>query len=272
MKPTSIAVACLSFLLGTGLAQANQDRLPYVPEAAPSTQGGSEAQDFGTNTFYSAIEGSQVQPRTSSTLFERGSSTGAYYCTPGGPSNEAYGQFFVPHGVRFSGMRVWMWDDDAANQVQVTLQSACLPDFSAGQPTVTSHTTVSSGLAFAGGAVSDFNAFTAVTADNQSCTYRIRALVGTPTCGGSISLGIYKARLQWSRFTPPAPASATFLDVPTTDPFFAVIEALAATGVTAGCGGGNFCPNSPITRAGIAAMLVRALGLQPATITDPANP
>jgi hypothetical protein len=59
----------------------------------------------------------------------------------------------------------------------------------------------------------------------------------------------------------PAPASATFADVPTSHPFFQFVEALAASGITAGCGGGNFCPDAPITRGQMAVFLAAALGL-----------
>jgi hypothetical protein len=64
-------------------------------------------------------------------------------------------------------------------------------------------------------------------------------------------------RLQVS----PAPGTATFSDVPTSHPFFQFIEALAASGITAGCGGGNFCPNNPVTRGEMAVFLSAALGL-----------
>ena len=59
----------------------------------------------------------------------------------------------------------------------------------------------------------------------------------------------------------PAPASPTFADVPATDPAFAYIEALAASGVTAGCGSGNFCPDTVVTRKQMAVFLAKALGL-----------
>jgi hypothetical protein len=59
----------------------------------------------------------------------------------------------------------------------------------------------------------------------------------------------------------PAPAVATFADVPTTHPFFQFIEALVASGITAGCGGGNFCPDTPLTRGQMAVFLAAALGL-----------
>jgi len=60
----------------------------------------------------------------------------------------------------------------------------------------------------------------------------------------------------------PAPGAPTFNDVPTSHPFFQYVEALAASGVTGGCGGGNFCPNNPITRGQMAVFLAKALGLQ----------
>jgi hypothetical protein len=40
--------------------------------------------------------------------------------------------------------------------------------------------------------------------------------------------------------------------------FCGYIERLAADGITGGCGGGNFCPNNPVTRAEMAVFLVAA--------------
>jgi S-layer homology domain len=59
----------------------------------------------------------------------------------------------------------------------------------------------------------------------------------------------------------PAPGAATFGDVPTGHPFFQFVEALAASGITAGCGNGNFCPDAPLTRGQMAVFLSKALGL-----------
>ncbi len=59
----------------------------------------------------------------------------------------------------------------------------------------------------------------------------------------------------------PAPAAATFSDVPTTSPQFRFVEALVAAGITAGCGGGNYCPAAPVTRGQMAVFLATALGL-----------
>jgi hypothetical protein len=60
----------------------------------------------------------------------------------------------------------------------------------------------------------------------------------------------------------PAPPTATFGDVPTNHPFFQFIEALAKAGITGGCGGGDYCPDNPVTRGQMAVFLAKALGLQ----------
>jgi hypothetical protein len=59
----------------------------------------------------------------------------------------------------------------------------------------------------------------------------------------------------------PAPRTATFGDVPIGHPFFQFVEALVDSGITAGCGGGNYCPDDPLTRGQMAVFLSAALGL-----------
>ena len=51
-----------------------------------------------------------------------------------------------------------------------------------------------------------------------------------------------------------------FLDVPSNDVFYTVVGQLSARGVTLGCGGGNYCPNDPVTREQMAAFILRAKG------------
>jgi len=77
----------------------------------------------------------------------------------------------------------------------------------------------------------------------------------------STAIGFKAVDIWWTRQISPAPATATFADVPTNHPYFRVIEALAASGITSGCGGNNFCPNGTVTRQEVAKFMVRALGL-----------
>lgn len=55
-------------------------------------------------------------------------------------------------------------------------------------------------------------------------------------------------------------ASHQFGDVPDSNPFHTDIGALADSGVTAGCGNGNYCPSGNVTREQMAGYLARGLG------------
>ena len=85
----------------------------------------------------------------------------------------------------------------------------------------------------------------------------IQALL-SPRDGSARFSGV---EIWWKRTVSPAPATATFNDVPTGHPFFQYIEALAASGITGGCGSGNYCPDQPLTRGQMAVFLAKALGL-----------
>jgi hypothetical protein len=59
-------------------------------------------------------------------------------------------------------------------------------------------------------------------------------------------------------FQPPACTAPVFADVPCSHPFAAWINELAARGITGGCGGGDFCPGSPVSREQMAVFLLLA--------------
>jgi IPT/TIG domain/S-layer homology domain len=58
-------------------------------------------------------------------------------------------------------------------------------------------------------------------------------------------------------YTPP-PCTGVFDDVSCPSTFANWIEALAAEGITGGCGGGNFCPTNPVRRDQMAVFLLKA--------------
>jgi hypothetical protein len=93
--------------------------------------------------------------------------------------------------------------------------------------------------------------------DTQTYDYFVYA--ANTILDGSTTVGAIRVfyHLQVS----PAPAQATFGDVPTEHPFFQFVEALNASGITAGCGNGNFCPDAPLTRGQMAVFLSKGLGL-----------
>ena len=63
---------------------------------------------------------------------------------------------------------------------------------------------------------------------------------------------------QGSSYVPPACTGTVFSDVPCpggSSPTGS--KTLAAEGITGGCGGGNYCPDSPVTRAQMAVFLTK---------------
>ena len=96
-----------------------------------------------------------------------------------------------------------------------------------------------------------------IPVENSTTTYSFEAFLGAE----DDTTTICDARIHYRLQVSPAPATATFADVPVGSPFHRFVEALAAAGLTAGCGGGNYCPNTPVTRGQIAVFMAAALGL-----------
>ena len=72
-------------------------------------------------------------------------------------------------------------------------------------------------------------------------------------------MAVFLLRSKYGASYVPPPAAGVFADVPPTDPFARWIEKLHDLGVTSGCGGDNYCPDSPVTRAQMAVFLLKTL-------------
>jgi hypothetical protein len=159
----------------------------------------------------------------------------------------------LPSGANVYRLEIWGCDNSAANNIIAYLY-ACT-----GPGTTACTLYPSGGLSTSGtpGCGYFYGDFTGPTIANYYNTYFVFVNTGgTGTATEFRALGIYYT-LQVS----PAPGAATFGDVPTSHPFFQFIEALYGSGITAGCGGGNFCPNDYITRGQMAVWVAAALGL-----------
>ena len=67
---------------------------------------------------------------------------------------------------------------------------------------------------------------------------------------------------EGSGYVPPACVTPEFADVPCSSPFAKWVNELVARGVTAGCGGGLYCPTNPVQRQQMAVFLVTTFGLR----------
>lgn len=96
------------------------------------------------------------------------------------------------------------------------------------------------------------------TVDNVNRKMLLEVTTSSLDNTNSISGVVVGYKLQVS----PAPAVASFADVPTSSPIFRFVEALKASGITAGCDATHFCPNANLTRGQMAVFLAAGLGLQ----------
>lgn len=82
------------------------------------------------------------------------------------------------------------------------------------------------------------------------------------------ALSLSGANIYYRLQVSPAPLTATFNDVPTSDFGFQFVEAFAAAGITVGCTSDPpfnppvFCPDRNVTRREMAIFFAKALGLQ----------
>ncbi|MBI5297806.1 MAG: ExeM/NucH family extracellular endonuclease [Chloroflexi bacterium] len=112
-------------------------------------------------------------------------------------------------------------------------------------------------------------------AQNSFAAAYIEALVAegiTAGCGGGnycpnknitrAEMAVFILRgMYGNAYVPPTAVGDVFNDVPANSFAAAWIEALAAEGITGGCGGGNYCPGGYVTRAEMAVFLVMAFNL-----------
>jgi hypothetical protein len=169
----------------------------------------------------------------------------------GGSTYWLHGQVSLPTGALITELELDGCDTNAADAVNVYVHK-CPPN-GGDCSTIGS---VSSGGPETPGCGYFFNTMSE-TVNQLAYSYDIEVYLGAVDS----TTRVQSVRLYWQRQLSPAPATATFSDVPTSHPFFRVIEALNAAGVTSGCGGGNFCPDGVVTRKEVAKFLARALGL-----------
>jgi len=74
-------------------------------------------------------------------------------------------------------------------------------------------------------------------------------------------MAVFLLRAKYGSTYSPPTATGVFGDVDLGHWAVHWIEQLAAEGITAGCGGGNYCPDAPVTRDQMAVFLVRTFGL-----------
>ncbi len=191
-------------------------------------------------------------------------------CAAGSGSHLYIASVDLPEGATISSMWPIYYDNSTASQLYVYLYRTTAVDSTSSTQATSSQVpgmTFSTGVATADTMYHEgyaaptsttiFQHFSRENGVTYVHNYGLFLLLPTDT-----NVRFSGIEIGYQRQIAPAPAAATYTDVPTTHPFFNEIAQLGKSGITLGCGGGNYCPDSPVTRGQIAAFLSRALGLQ----------
>jgi hypothetical protein len=262
----SLVVANAGSVLAQDVPPLHPDAAIVVGNAASPAIGGG----FGTSTDdVSVISWSDFFPRVGGVSIDSDAgATGTRWITAG-PSNFLYARLPLENGVLLGGFDIYYRDASATDALNLQLcrywrdtvsgtdtGASCVASFtSAGSP----------GDARAALPVPPqfgsilYRANVDGDPEVETVDYVVIASLGSSQDG---TVRIAQVRPYWRRQVSAAPLVATFPnDVPTTHPFFRFIEALAASGITAGCAAGSYCPDNPVTRGEMAVFLAAALGL-----------
>ena len=215
---------------------------------------GTASEAVLTLTAYDFDTGRDSDP-TDGTSVGGSLSSGLYRHCDGAACRSFLAGLPLPAGAVVSRIEIEACDEDGGAQVQFAVIRTASPD---GGVTFDPAVAGSTGIADAPGCGFFAVNLAGFTVDNRNNYYL--AFVGP----GPTNLTRFAAfRVFYRRQVSPAPALATFGDVPTTHLFHRFVEALAAAGITAGCSAAppRYCPDAPVTRGQMAVFLSRALGL-----------
>jgi hypothetical protein len=247
-KGILITLVILGVVCASGRTAFAQDGV-----SAPKADEVTRPQTYGTGDATSFVIGAWQFAPFHSTGAYFGDINGELYLT-GSVLMEAHPN--LPNGAVITGLEIQGCDTSATGSLVATLYSNTVtPPTSS----IASHGSVASGPAYSAGCdrFGGPNSLTPLTVNNALRTYLIQVQTGVT----DNSVRFAAVRVYYKLQVSPAPATATFADVPVGSPFHRFVEALVGAGITGGCGGGNYCPDSPITRGQMAVFLAAALGL-----------
>jgi hypothetical protein len=231
---------------------------PLVGTAVTSKTAPIRAEGSGIAYSLKWIAASQFAVRYDSAAPQLTYSAWHFYNSPGSATPERYfAQVDVEPGVIVDEFICVFNDSSATNDIYMSFQKYTANASNGTLTGVYLGSYLTSGTPGVSYAIVDFTPETISTLDINGPTL-IQYYLSMDVADDTSFAGCW---ISYQRQVSPAPATATFNDVPTSHPFFQYIEALYESGVTAGCGGGNYCPNSYVTRGQMAVFLSRLTGL-----------
>lgn len=258
IAPSRIALS-IAVLLSGSLAFAQSVGVAADPQASmPSASAGLAPAWGGASESILNISAWEFEPSSSTTTHTFFSGAVSRHITGGPNSEEWISGVSLPSGALVTGLGLQGCDLSSTGQISVAL---IRQTNSGGTETVSlvGGGGLLTGVPATPGCVeTSFDLPSPATIDNLNNSYHLLVTQANIVNG---DLRFSAVRVRYRLQVSPPPGGASFGDVPTSHPFFAFVEALAASGITAGCGSGNFCPDDPLTRGQMAVFLAVALGL-----------
>jgi len=252
-KLTLGSTAALAFVISLGgrTADAQWDRIDKAAVAAPASEANPAPETYGTlsETVVPYFSGDFQLLQGVEGPWD--GNTGGRLCAQGGCLWVA--GMALPNGAEIRSIEVSACDGDAVGLVSFALPFA--PKVPSGHGFLVPYTGTG-GPQTPGCNSFVVNLATPHTVDNNAYGY---ALVVYADPGTNVEWTQFRVRYRLQ--VSPAPATATFMDVPVGSAQHRFVEALAAAGITGGCGAGLYCPDAPVTRGQMAVFLAVALGL-----------
>ncbi len=188
-----------------------------------------------------------------------------YIFRESGSNSTYWAPLMLPAGAEIEWMSAYVYDSSDTDNITFTFGAYSLPFGSQTSPHYIElkRVTSSGAVGFTHLAFTDYSTiiryWTDLDGDGNDSATAYRLTIDLP--GTTDALRFAGVMVAWHRTVSPAPATATFDDVPVGSAGFAEVEALAASGITAGCDSTHYCPSQPVTRLQMAIYLAKALGL-----------
>lgn len=221
------------------------------------------ASNFGTEKAYSMMfPPTAFTPQNNLIGYHKDVNT-LYVLSGGAPNFSTV--VHLPTGAKPTALIAILQDNNLAEDINVTFSRSCNGFGLLNRPnTVITNIPIASVSSSGNGGNRSYYSTTVSASDshhinNLNCAYSLTVFFNTSAAGPDYEFN--RVAITYKRDVTPAPIIAPYSDVPASHPFAQHINAFKNAGITGGCGGGNYCPDDPVTRGQMAVFLSKAMGL-----------
>jgi hypothetical protein len=207
------------------------------------------------------IPAAAFTPWSSSVTYAHDANGYIHALTLGSDPYQFWAPVNLPSGTEVVYLDLYYYNNTTSNIVCTEFSLYFGGSAFSGPPGDDSFTGICSPNPFAGYGVAESTAMTYTVNNDAEFGFGGQLIVKVELGTNGPDCAFKGVDIWYTQQVSPAPGAPTFNDVPVSDPAFQFIEALAASQISVGCGGGNYCPDAPLTRRQMAVFLAKAFGL-----------